>query len=1097
MRDFEFTPAWQRELYPRRGSLGVQPFVPSPSARAQIQAHTAAHREHIDRVVQAGEGEIREAAQAWLAGAPDASPLGAAAVARVLMRHDVALYDAPFADAWIAERGVRFAAGAAVELLGLTVPSSDIRFLVPGRGAGWYFWRFLQVQWRVRPALAAAPEAEYAAIVEVLAGLRSRSEYHRMATSLLVPTETAWVQESLDLLIAEQDPQGAASLILSLSTRQQLEQVDRAFGTGRGVLASSTWFLAGVVDFLGREAVDVLMRWFDGETAPESRQRLLEALAQIPDEKVLRILADRATVGGVEPVLLEAAGRLPGPALAVLAVGGDRRRLDKLLRLHVRRHRERAAGAVATLPAEASGRVRALLDEFDAIAEAPERALPPLLVSPPWLHRVKAPRPVVLEGLAATDEPVVSWRDGEQEAFGRRPADSWSPYSAGGGRQDWEQWATPVRQDPSDWRAPSYLIEAPFDLAAPLVAGWVPGDRCDRTELRPVAARFGIAALPALMRRAQKSPVEVVAVLGPFFSPAIAVHMADWLTRLKTTRGAASAWLLRHPVPAARALVPPALGKAGAPRRQAENALLLLASHGHGDVVRSAGRDHGDEAAAAIEVLLARDPLMDLPARIPALPAWARTERLPQPRLRNGSGVLPVSAVEHLITVFALSRIEQPYAGLEIVRESLAAADLPAFAWALFGRWLAEGAVAKENWVLDGLALAGDDEVVRNLTPLILAWPGEGGHARAVAGVNVLAAIGSDVALMHLHTIAQRAKFKGLKSAAQEKMGSVAADLGLTADQLADRLVPSLGLAADGTLALDYGPRQFVAGFDEQLRPFVTDAAGKRLKSLPKPGAKDDPDLAPAAYQQFSALKKDVRKIGADLILRLEQAMVTGRRWNGAEFRQLFVGHPLLSHIVRRLVWGLYDADDLLTGAVRVAEDRTFADVRDDEVLLTDDAVVGVAHPLSLGSQVAPWVELFADDELLQPFPQLARPVHTLTGPELETGILRRFEGIKLPATKVLGLERRGWRREAPMDGGIQGSIGISFPSGLTGTIALAPGFVIGMPTECDEQTLALVRVHASGTHPFSREGHPQQLGPAGLLAVSEILNDLTGLTDR
>ncbi|GLY32646.1 DUF4132 domain-containing protein [Kineosporia sp. NBRC 101731] len=1096
MRDFEFTSAWQRELYPRRGSLGVEALVPAPQARARIEAYTAEVREHLDRVVQASGSEIREAAQAWLAGDPDTPPLGAAAIARALMRHRTDLYEAPFADAWIAERGLRFAAEAAVELLGLTVPHEDIRFLGPGRGAGWYFWRFLQVQWRVRAALAGAPEAEYAAIVEVLAGLRSRSEYHRMATSLLVPTETAWVQESLDLLIAEHDPQGAVSLILSLSTRQQLERVDGAFGTVRGVLASSAWFLAGVVDFLGRDAVEVLMRWFDGETAPESRQRLLEALAQIPDERVLRVLADRATVGGVEPVLLEAAGRLPGPALGVLAVGGDRRKLDELLRLHVRRHRELAAGQVATLPAEAAGRVRALLDEFDAITEAPTRTLPPLLVSPPWLHRVKAPRPVVLEGLSATDEPVVTWREGEQETFGRRSPDVWSPYSAGDSRQQWEQRAGELRENLSRWEAPSFLIEAPFDLAAPLVAGWVPGDYSDRSELRPIAARFGIAALPALMCRAPGSPVEVAAVLGPFFSPAVAVRMADWLTRLKSVRGMASAWLLRRPLPAARALVPPALGKAGAPRRQAENALLLMASHGHADAVRSAGRDYGDEAAAAIEVLLARDPLMDLPARIPALASWARTERLPQPRLRDGSGVLPASAVEHLITVFALSRIEQPYAGLEIVRQSLAAPDLPAFAWALFGRWLAEGAVAKENWVLDGLALAGDDEVVRKLTPLILAWPGEGGHARAVAGVNVLAAIGSDVSLMHLHTIAQRAKFKGLKNAAQEKMGSVAADLGLTADQLADRVVPGLGLAADGTTVLDYGPRQFVVGFDEQLRPFVTYAAGKRLKNLPKPGAKDDPDLAPAAYQQFSALKKDVRKIGADAILRLEQAMVRGRRWSGAEFRQLFVGHPLLGHVVRRLVWGLYDADGHLTGALRVAEDRTFADVLDDEVLLADDAVIGVAHPLPLGSQVAPWAELFADYELLQPFPQLARPVHTLTGPELETGILKRFEGSKIPAAKVLGLERRGWRREAPMDAGIQGSIDISFPSGVTGTIALDPGFVIGMPTEWEEQTLDLVRVHASGTHPFSREDHPLQLGPVDRLAVSEILNDLTGLTE-
>ncbi|MFV2180136.1 hypothetical protein, partial [Actinomadura sp. LOL_011] len=70
--------------------------------------------------------------------------------------------------------------------------------------------------------------------------------------------------------------------------------------------------------------------------------------------------------------------------------------------------------------------------------------------------------------------------------------------------------------------------------------------------------------------------------------------------------------------------------------------------------------------------------------------------------------------------------------------------------------------------------------------PVIRAWPGEGGHAKAVTGLDVLAAIGTDTALMHLNTIAQRVKFKALKTRAQEKIDEVAAGLELTAEQLAD-----------------------------------------------------------------------------------------------------------------------------------------------------------------------------------------------------------------------------------------------------------------------------------------------------------------------
>ncbi|MFD0330380.1 hypothetical protein ACFQZC_24780 [Streptacidiphilus monticola] len=47
----------------------------------------------------------------------------------------------------------------------------------------------------------------------------------------------------------------------------------------------------------------------------------------------------------------------------------------------------------------------------------------------------------------------------------------------------------------------------------------------------------------------------------------------------------------------------------------------------------------------------------------------------------------------------------------------------------------------------------------------------------------------------------------------------MAEGLGLTGDQLSDRLVPDLGLESDGTTVVDYGTRRFTVGFDEQLRP--------------------------------------------------------------------------------------------------------------------------------------------------------------------------------------------------------------------------------------------------------------------------------------
>jgi hypothetical protein len=382
------------------------------------------------------------------------------------------------------------------------------------------------------------------------------------------------------------------------------------------------------------------------------------------------------------------------------------------------------------------------------------------------------------------------------------------------------------------------------------------------------------------------------------------------------------------------------------------------------------------------------------------------------------------------------------------------------------------------------------------LTPLIQAWPGEGGHAKAVTGVNVLAAIGTDVALMHLHGISQRAKFKGLKTAAQDKMAEVATGLGLSSEQLADRLVPDFGLDPAGSLRLDYGPRQFVVGFDEQLRPYVTDTAGKHLKALPKPGVKDDPELAPAAAKQFAALKKDVRTVAADQIRRLERSMVTGRRWSADEFRTLFVAHPLLWHIVRRLVWGVYDESGAVTGAIRVAEDRSFSTVDDDETTLADDALVGVAHPLHLAGSLAAWSEVFADYEILQPFAQLGRSTFTLTADEVAGPSLPRFEGVTVPTTKVLGLERRGWNREVPQDAGVQGRMELPLGPSLEMAVELDPGIAVGMVNEFPEQKLTAVFLHDGTADGWRRSDRGKiPLGTLDPVTASEILRDLTEMT--
>ncbi|WP_433152244.1 DUF4132 domain-containing protein [Actinomadura nitritigenes] len=718
------------------------------------------------------------------------------------------------------------------------------------------------------------------------------------------------------------------------------------------------------------------------------------------------------------------------------------------------------------------------------VPEASAAELPRILAVPPW-EGFEQP---VLAGLAAPD-PRTAWRDGEREEWlDGDPGAVAAPPDAGA-----ETLARTVR-DGGDG-AVGAMLHGPEDVVRPLLAGWKAPERHDTFRwMRVLLARYEVDAVPPAAHLVKRSP-RSGGLLAPFLDAGVAVLMGGLLGRGDDSE--ARWWFRRHGTAAVAHLVPAALGTAKTARRSAERALRHLAECGEpsgGEAVVTAARvAHGDAAAEAVARLLAADPLETGLARPPKPRSWADPAGLPRVLLAGGRSALTADATRHLLALLALP----PASGLARVKEACDPASLAEFGWALFRRWQDAGGPSQDGWALARLGWSGDDGTARRLAPVIRAWPGEGRHGHALTGLDVLAEIGTGAALAQLHGIAQQSRFAGVQDAASRKVREVARSLGLTPDQLADRLVPGFGLDAAGTLTLDYGPRRFTVGFDEALRPVVTDQDGAPRKALPKPGAKDDPALAPAAYEAFAELKKDVRDAAAGLLLRFEKAMVERRRWTPAEFRAFVTGHPLVRRFASGLVWIAATGDG--AAAFRIAEDGTLADSGDDAFDLPEDAAVEIAHPVRLGGAgVAAWAEVFADYAILQPFPQLGRPVHALTAEERESGRLRRFENLKVPYEAVLALARRGWDRGRPQDGGVERWVSRFAARGRCVVVELDPGIYAGDVTaSADHQTLrhvwlgekpALYRTRASNDAPPS-------FGELDPVTVSEILADLTALT--
>lgn len=377
--------------------------------------------------------------------------------------------------------------------------------------------------------------------------------------------------------------------------------------------------------------------------------------------------------------------------------------------------------------------------------------------------------------------------------------------------------------------------------------------------------------------------------------------------------------------------------------------------------------------------------------------------------LKSGE-VLPLSALERL-TEAMLSASGRTTPTLVQIRDALDEKALAAFLFDALEALDQDYRARDPRWLVRALGPLLGDAAVERLGVYARRQTGNR-YRKAIEAVGVLEEMDSDRAVLQIGLIAAKHKTRGVKKDASQRLKNIARRRGLTQDELADRLVPTLGLDEGGRMTLDYGPRRFEVRFDEALRPLVIDEKGKVRQSPPKPGKRDDQELAGEALAAFKQLKKDVKAVAQTQVWRLEQALINGRRWRRDEAARYVYRHALLGHLGRRLLWAWSG------GLFRVDEQGELVDCDDEPVALPGDAQVWLGHPLDMSEEERQaWKQHFADYELVPPFAQLGRPVFR-PGEEATEALLESLRGLVVPAGRVRGLLNEGWTRLEVGDGG-------------------------------------------------------------------------------
>ncbi|MDE5891559.1 MAG: DUF4132 domain-containing protein, partial [Acetatifactor sp.] len=325
----------------------------------------------------------------------------------------------------------------------------------------------------------------------------------------------------------------------------------------------------------------------------------------------------------------------------------------------------------------------------------------------------------------------------------------------------------------------------------------------------------------------------------------------------------------------------------------------------------------------------------------------------------------------------------------------------------------------KNRWVLLAASIHCGSDIVQRLYHQIQEWPKNARGAIAAEAVQALALSPQPQALLIVDGLARKFKFRQVKAAAGQALEFAASQLGLTREQLEDRIVPNLGFDEHMERRFDYGPRNFTVTITPALEVEIFDENGKKLKNIPSPGVKDDAEKAAAAYAEFKEMKKQMKTTISSQKQRLELALSAERLWTVEAWQELFVRNPIMHQFAIGLIWGIYEEHKLVQ-SFRYMEDGSFNTEDEEEYILPEQGQIGLVHPIELTREsLETWKQQLEDYEITQPIEQLNRVVYYLTQEEQEGKSLERFGGMILNDLSLGGkLITLGWYRGSVQDGG-------------------------------------------------------------------------------
>jgi hypothetical protein len=429
--------------------------------------------------------------------------------------------------------------------------------------------------------------------------------------------------------------------------------------------------------------------------------------------------------------------------------------------------------------------------------------------------------------------------------------------------------------------------------------------------------------------------------------------------------------------------------------------------------------------------------------------------------------------------------------------EEITAAYLP--------RFLREpvGSAAASKGLLAVVAACAGERAAAPVARYLKDWYGKRA-SQSKALVAMLGWIEHPSATQLMLSVGSRFRTKSIQEEANRQALALAERRGWTVDELADRTVPTAGLDDAGRLELGYGERTFSAVLRPDLTLELRSPENTKIASLPAPRRTDDPDRAAESKKALAAARKELKAVVALQTQRLYEALCTERSWPYEDWDRYLAGHPVMRHLVRRLIWTAA-APDGSAVVFRPLEDGSLTGVDDEPVTIAPGAQIRLTHDTNLDPETARrWIEHLEDYEVVPLFVQLGKGTYVLPDGGAAEAEITDFRGHVLEAFALRGRAGKlGYSRGQTEDGGWFFTYEKRFPTlGLTTVVQFSGN---GLPEENNKvalETLRFVRQAAGdaglggggvGGRGFGEAGGeaPLLLGDVPAVLLSEAYGDL------